>query len=82
MIKDAKMKVVRAFIGTVKEAHEFTIDNEYIERGYRVNHDTFCKMLKSLCTCHNESVNVWSHMLGSFAYLLMIIIVCAMILPE
>ena len=50
-----------AFIGTSEDAHPFTVDNEFIKHGYRVNHDNCCKMMGSLFTCHNESVNVWSH---------------------
>jgi len=37
-----KLKKLKSFIGTKKEAedHGTAIDNEYIVRGYRINHNT------------------------------------------
>lgn len=40
------------------------IDNEYIQRGYRINFNTKRSLCKSLFMLHNESVNVWSHLIG------------------
>lgn len=48
----------------MKSAPKFIVDNEYIFRGYRVNYNSIKKVLKSLFHIHNESVNVWSHILG------------------
>ena len=41
-------------------------DNEYIKRGYRNNFNSIKKILRSLFMVHNESVNVWTHLLGLF----------------
>lgn len=55
--------------------------NEYIIRGYRINFDSATKVLKrydylytiSLFMVHNESVNVWSHLLGSAIVIILVI---------
>jgi hypothetical protein len=49
------------------------VDNEYIATGYRINFNSIRKILKSLFIVHNESVNVWSHLLGSILFLAMIL---------
>ena len=48
-------------------APAFLIDNEFILHGYRINFNTKMKIFKSLFMLHNETVNVWSHLLGVFA---------------
>jgi adiponectin receptor len=52
-------------IGSYYETEEFMKDNEYIKNGYRINCDSLWKCLKSLFVIHNESINIWSHLLGS-----------------
>lgn len=44
--------------------HEFIKDNEYIRHGYRFNFNSSRKILTSLFMVHNETANVWSHLLG------------------
>ena len=56
---------LRAFIGGMAEAPGHLVDNEFIHRGYRIGYNRSIKsILKSLFEFHNESVNVWSHLLG------------------
>ncbi len=58
----------KTFIGHLMYAPAFLQDNEYILRGYRIGFNTKTKILKSLFLLHNESVNVWSHLLGVLAF--------------
>jgi adiponectin receptor len=44
--------------------HEFLRDNEFIVNGYRLHFNSAGKIIKSLFMFHNESFNVWSHLLG------------------
>jgi len=37
--------------------------------GYRINFNTFPRILRSLFMLHNESVNVWSHLLGVLLFI-------------
>jgi adiponectin receptor len=63
----------RARVGSISEAPDFLKDNEYIHHGYRINFNSHTKVLRSLFLLHNESVNVWSHLLGVFMVLLLAI---------
>mmetsp|Transcript_15593 Transcript_15593/g.26845 ORF Transcript_15593/g.26845 Transcript_15593/m.26845 type:complete len:369 (-) Transcript_15593:49-1155(-) len=52
----------------IHEVPDWVRDNEYILTGYRV-HFSFGLCLRSLFRIHNETVNVWSHLLGFFLFL-------------
>ena len=59
-----------AEIGHLEGAdHEFLRDNEFIHGGYRLHFNSFSKIMKSLFMFHNESFNVWSHLLGVCIFL-------------
>lgn len=79
--KDAIIRARSSFIGNQQDVPDFLQDNEYIKSGYRVNHSSCCLATKSLFTCHNESVNVWSHLLGSLCFFGLFIGLCCLILP-
>lgn len=44
-------------------------DNAYIQSGYRPSQASYLHSFLSLGYLHNESVNIWSHLLGSVAAL-------------
>ena len=50
-------------------------DNEFIESGYRVDYDGCAEITTTLCKCHNEAVNVWTHVVGSFIMLVFAILI-------
>jgi hypothetical protein len=77
-------KKFKRFIGTKGEAEErgISIDNEYIVSGYRVNHNTCCRAIKSLGTCHNETINVWSHLAGCVFFLFMFVGLVFLVVPR
>ncbi len=57
------------------EAPGHLIDNEFIHRGYRIGYNYSIKsILKSLFEFHNESVNVWSHLLGMIFFVTFMIL--------
>ena len=60
-------------IGDYDQAPEFLKDNEYIIGGYRTNCFTVTKVLRSLFMCHNETINVWSHLLGTIGVIILIV---------
>ena len=59
----------KTFIGHFLMAPAFLQDNEFILRGYRIGFNTRPKILKSLFLLHNETVNVWSHLIGVIVFL-------------
>ena len=48
-------------------------DNEFILRGYRIGFNTKSKIMKSMLMLHNESVNVWSHLIGVLVFIVLLI---------
>ncbi|KAK2057091.1 hemolysin III family channel protein [Colletotrichum caudatum] len=44
-------------------------DNAFILTGYRPDSNSYLGSLRSLAYLHNESVNIWSHLLGAVAFL-------------
>lgn len=53
------------FLGTLEEAPEYTISNIYILTGYRINFNKFRYIIKSLFMIHNETLNIWTHIVGN-----------------
>jgi len=48
----------------------FYVRKKYIKHGYRAHpHMTFEKCTKSIFMLHNETFNIWSHLLCAFFYL-------------
>lgn len=65
-------KKLKLAIGTYQDAPKFIQDNEYIKFGYILNCNTYSKIFKSLFICHNETVNIWSHLLGAVFFVFLI----------
>ena len=59
-------------VGSFEEAPKFMQDNEYIKTGYLLNCTDFKKTFKSLFMCHNETVNIWSHLLAAIFFFFLI----------
>jgi len=47
----------------------FQLDNEHIWTGYRIGFNSKRKILRTLFMVHNESVNVWSHLIGAICFI-------------
>lgn len=76
----------KVHVGELKnvEGHDFLRDNEYIISGYRINFSSTRRILRryfsfSLFMVHNESVNVWSHLLGMLLFLSLMLYVIVML---
>ena len=74
--------IKRHFIGSYIEAPGHLQDNEFIKYGYRIEHKTCCQVSSSLFTCHNETVNIWTHLIGSIVMLGFFIGVAVAIIPS
>ena len=60
-ISDKQDKVL---VGKYSEAPDYLRDNEFIKNGYLLNCHSVKLVLRSLFVCSNETINVWSHLLG------------------
>ena len=56
-------------IGVVDEIDPENVWNKYIVTGYRVNYDSWKQILHSLFEWHNETVNIWTHLVGFVVYI-------------
>jgi len=70
------------FIGTWEEAPQFLRDNEFVKKGYRINFNSVKRIVRSLFMLHNESMNVWSHLLGVLLFVCLVGYVAIWIRPK
>ena len=60
------------YIGEIHHTHDHFVDNETIELGYRINFSSKSLIFKSLFMLHNESVNIWTHIIGVTIFITLI----------
>ena len=60
---DGKPKIVHK-----DHTNKWLVYNQYVDYGYRTNYNKNKILLKSACTCHNETANVWTHLLGAILF--------------
>ena len=59
-------------LGNFEDIPKYFQHNEYIKKGYRIKCNSISSALKSLFFLHNESVNIYSHLLGAFFFIFLI----------
>ena len=69
---DIKLKE-KVIIGKYCDAPDYLKDNEYIKNGYLINCHSLKLVLRSLFVCSNETINIWSHLLGCIISILLFI---------
>lgn len=52
--------------------HRWLVYNNNMQYGYRTNFNSKRILCKSICACHNETSNVWTHLIGAFLLIGMI----------
>ena len=57
-------------ISILEETPEWLKD-DYLLKGYRINHHRFVDLLKSLFTLHNETINIWTHLIGGICFIVL-----------
>ena len=60
-------------VGKYSDAPDYLKDNEFIKDGYLINCHSLKLVLRSLFVCSNETINVWSHLLGCIIAILLIV---------
>ncbi|GAB1318716.1 PHO36-regulatory role in lipid and phosphate metabolism [Madurella fahalii] len=66
--KQVEAKVESALLILWDELPHWRRDNAFILSGYRQTSNSFRASLASLWYLHNESVNIWTHLLGAAAF--------------
>ena len=85
--KETKQKLKESLrdkiiIGSYSEAPDYLKDNEFIKSGYLINCNSFKLVLRSLFVCSNETINIWSHLIGCIISVLLIIFIAFFIQTE
>jgi hypothetical protein len=52
-------------IVNIEEAPAFLVDNRFLVRGYRKNFRRVADIIRSMILPHNETLNIWTHLLGT-----------------
>ena len=52
----------------ISEKAPYGLSNKHIHFGYRKNFNTISHTLKSIFMWHNETVNIWTHLIGAFFF--------------
>ena len=65
----------KIIVGKYSDAPDYLKDNEFIKKGYLINCHTLRLVLRSLFVCSNETINIWSHLLGCIISILLIIFI-------
>ena len=83
--KDDKPKIKKKpYIGKIDDPNleDFIIDNPHLKTGYRVFFNTYWDCARSLFMIHNETMNVWSHLIGLIIFIGIIIYLTICLQPS
>ena len=58
-------------IGKITEVPVWQRDNEFILTGYRINYNTWPRIRASIFQIHNETMNIWSHLIGAIIFMVL-----------
>lgn len=64
-LKETEKKIEEKFTYLWHEINPWQQDNHYIHSGYRAQSNSYLKSWQSLLYIHNETVNIYSHLLGA-----------------
>jgi adiponectin receptor len=81
-LRNAEQKIEAALTVVWDELESWQQDNHYITSGYRPASNSFKKSLASLGYLHNESVNIYSHLIGGLGFTILGAILGAVIIPR
>lgn len=66
--KQVEISIEEALLQIWDQLEPWRRDNAYILSGYRATSNSYWHSFKSLGYLHNESVNIWSHLLGAIGF--------------
>lgn len=63
-----------ALVGTFEQTQSFLQGNIFLKTGYRINQTSFKQLLLSVFKMHNETLNIWIHLIASILAISFIIL--------
>jgi adiponectin receptor len=82
LITKVEKKVSHALTVLWSDLPSWQRDNHYIHSGYRPQSNSFSRSFSSLSYIHNETVNIYTHLLGAAASLICSVYLHALIKPR
>jgi hypothetical protein len=82
LVTKVEKKVSHAFTVLWSDLPSWQQDNHYIHSGYRPETNSFSRSFSSLSYIHNETVNIYTHLLGAAASLICSVYLHALIKPR
>lgn len=67
-VKAVEHKIESTLLLAWDDLPDWRRDNAFITSGYRPTSNSYRRSLASLFALHNESVNIWTHLLGSLLF--------------
>lgn len=67
-VKAVERKIENAFLLAWDELPDWRRDNAFITTGYRPTSNSYRNSFASIFSVHNESVNIWTHLLGAVGF--------------
>ena len=61
-------------IGVIDEMEPEKVWNKYLVTGYRINFVSWKQVFGSLFLWHNETMNIWTHMVGFVVYSVLLLV--------
>ena len=80
LLEEAQKGISKIYY-TFQELPSHMQDNEFIHSGYRAYYSAM-QCLSSLFRIHNETMNIWTHLLGAFVYFAIIFLSFHFVPPE
>ena len=68
--RKVKGKKIEPYIGDYDDPNleEYVKDNPYLRTGFRICFHSYYDCVRSLFMIHNETMNVWSHLIGCLIF--------------
>jgi adiponectin receptor len=82
LVTKVEKKVSHALTVLWSDLPSWQQDNHYIHSGYRPASNSFSRSFSSLSYIHNETVNIYTHLLGAVASLICSVYLHALIKPR
>lgn len=67
-VKAVEEKIESTLLVAWDELPDWRRDNAFITTGYRPTSNSYQRSLASIFSVHNESVNIWTHLLGAIVF--------------
>ena len=71
-LEDSLINIDNNILFNIEEIPTWYKDNEYITNNYRRWGLGWCHYFKSIFQIHNETLNIWTHLLGAFLFIFLL----------